>query len=1623
MDHNAMGMDPCDNQNDAIFNITTDKRTHVDARTGLFEAHVPLPSVTGNVGYGPVVDLSLYYSPVVNNHAALGDGWSFAFTTWYEKNSDLTLHTGEAMRVEKGKDLITPAVMITWSDGGNTLTVERKDGRVETLRKPEAGRVWVPARLTTDGYRYLDFTWATVAQTVGKDTHHQVRLTGIRDPDRTLLEVGYGPDETSPAKVTLTFWPGTNETLQFVLDIKDVALQSVTAPEGTKTTFGYLEHPTCGWLLTAVETFEGLKEDVEYADNGLTFKDNPKLSALPAVNTHTVTPRAGGEKVVDSYKYFRSENASRENVGFTASRGYQTEIRNTGRLIAHIYTSEHQMFVDAMIQGIHKRVKFFGSYYNSHSADTSRLIQTLYDGKAREFSIDSITKNGLVLKMDGGAISCFTYQSAANSASREERFRHIYLASEQSGAMRAQEPGDIAESLADGGAISLLRTRSRVGQAKQLAARMFPLLKKSYTYETITGLNRRKLHSFSITKKVEYSTPALLRQEIDYFSGDDFRKGRQRGVRHGNASDEGAFIESTVQQVIFDYTIDKNGVVLTTTTTEAVEDVSRTSLEARSILSGRLIRQVDTDGNETIYTYDTYGRLSSQTECAQSDIYRQTTAYAYPGAGRVEITEPDGQKRAIESDGRDNTVSEQIWCPTAAAWRDMRSVTYDALGRKKSSSQYDYLADGTQLVVSCDFGYDDWGNECSQSFNDGRTTFNQYDPVRRVREEWKDSATENERKRTTYLYDDTVKKIEWLDTDGNTHREESYDFDSAGKIHHISNGAASVFYAYDPAGRTITEEHFSSGKSHTFSYEYPENWLSDQPRKIEVEFDGKTRTLGARTFDAWGRITSTTRAGITEEYSYTGANTVPDSKSTADGKVLTYRYSKELGNRVTKICGADQSQVKSFIYMHGADRMSKASEGEALLVCDHDLHKRVIAARSQVQKGSETTLKRIWTPAGRLLNETDARGKVVTYEYDAMGRRTRTVAGDLVTTHDYDNQGRPLKETIKVEANEIAVSFTYDASGREAQRRFQLANGFDLTLDRRYYPDGRVKFTELSDGNVSKGKRSYGYTPHGRLETCETTGAWRPHNPKGKLIDKQIFSYDGLGNIIRCESRFEGAICRSIYSYDEATASRLDRVEHDHADYKPSAKLEYDANGRVTRDALGKTYSYDWLGRLTQAGSRYYGYDAMDRIATTGTGNETRQIVYDGMQVRGEYGADGSGRQLEPGSAACTVQRVKRSGVERTLFELRDVDGTVLVTYDATAKAMKHHAYSAYGAHTSDEPDSLLGFNGEYRDVENDQYPLGQGYRSYDPTSMRFHAPDDWSPFGRGGPNAYGYGKGDPVNWQDPSGHMAVGSGSVNRGLRAQWGSSLPGPLGLGSEGALIGTIIWSALGVLTAIATGGASLLLTAALVGMAIVASATAIAAVLVSDTNPELAAILGWVSLGFTIAGGVASLAKKVGEFAMKIGRSGMAVARNAYHRVAVAASRFRASGARSVFRSRASAYRPSSAEGFGSLEQIEEVRPPARPAGARVFSSIEEGYPAPFDFELPPPEQRSAFLGLMDKVHDTLNIGDINTVVCTVTGVLGNAGYFESEQDAFINGNINNSTWLPWGSFNLGRYGFR
>jgi RHS repeat-associated protein len=92
----------------------------------------------------------------------------------------------------------------------------------------------------------------------------------------------------------------------------------------------------------------------------------------------------------------------------------------------------------------------------------------------------------------------------------------------------------------------------------------------------------------------------------------------------------------------------------------------------------------------------------------------------------------------------------------------------------------------------------------------------------------------------------------------------------------------------------------------------------------------------------------------------------------------------------------------------------------------------------------------------------------------------------------------------------------------------------------------------------------------------------------------------------------------------------------------------------------------------------------------------------------------------------------------------------------ATSDSQAALAYTAFGHHLSASPPAgALAFNGERPQPLTGHYLLGNGYRAFNPTLMRFNSPDSWSPFGDGGLNAYAYCAGDPVNNIDPDGHLS----------------------------------------------------------------------------------------------------------------------------------------------------------------------------------------------------------------------------------------------------------------------------
>lgn len=179
-------------------------------------------------------------------------------------------------------------------------------------------------------------------------------------------------------------------------------------------------------------------------------------------------------------------------------------------------------------------------------------------------------------------------------------------------------------------------------------------------------------------------------------------------------------------------------------------------------------------------------------------------------------------------------------------------------------------------------------------------------------------------------------------------------------------------------------------------------------------------------------------------------------------------------------------------------------------------------------------------------------------------------------------------------------------------------------------------------------------------------------------------------------------------------------------------------------------------------------------------------------------------------------------------------------------------SYMAFGLTPPPPGDVMLpGFTGERRDPLGQGYHLGNGYRAYSPNLMRFTAPDSWSPFGAGGLNAYAYCECDPINRTDPSGHLSGQAwAGIGLGIVGLLGIIVTGGIAIAAEGGMMAAFL----------SVDAADLVVG----GIEATADIAAIASGAASAVNPEASSILGWISFGMGIVGGLAGIAH-AGKFA--------------------------------------------------------------------------------------------------------------------------------------------------------------
>ena len=349
------------------------------------------------------------------------------------------------------------------------------------------------------------------------------------------------------------------------------------------------------------------------------------------------------------------------------------------------------------------------------------------------------------------------------------------------------------------------------------------------------------------------------------------------------------------------------------------------------------------------------------------------------------------------------------------------------------------------------------------------------------------------------------------------------------------------------------------------------------------------------TYDGYGRLASKhvpeQAAGTNTTYTYKTDDTlwtVTDSR----GASVLYNYNSR--KLMTSINHSAPSPIvvpaaASFTYDAAGNRISM-TDGPGTVVYQYDQLSRLSSESRSLNDlpnapvpNNDYTIAYGYNLGGKVTSITDPFGSQISYTHDAAGRLnsiTRPASPgapgipNTMSNIQYRAFGKLKQGTIGWNGNTSTILYTHDA--KMEVNRFQVSSATAGTHGAQYqrYNDGRVSYVQdLSDPEFD---RLYSYDLMGRV-TQGLTGAEARNSAPANGPYKQMYSYDAFSNLTSRTGRH--------WTKDVPTQTNTF------------------ANNRNTQ------WTYDADGRVTQAGTQQFRYDAAGQSVNP-TGSVV--VVYDG---------------------------------------------------------------------------------------------------------------------------------------------------------------------------------------------------------------------------------------------------------------------------------------------------------------------------------------------------------------------------------------------------------------------------
>lgn len=1410
----------------------------VDPRTGIYTCSLMLGDIKSGDLNGPSLPISLSFNPLNSADNGFGTGWSMAMTRYDTSNEVLTLSGGGSFKTKQTAthlvfDELKLETLKVKRSGPGRFDVIHKSGLHEELKVFAGSDVAVPMRIVgTNGAAItLDYT-AINGQPV---------LVAVKDSQRTLLSIS-----RTQGKVTLTQYPGTECEASFVLSLANDEVSSIKLPVGGSW---FLTYEPFGGIrcLTQVDSPLGAREIIGYKEAGHQFPPGSPMHSMPCVISHTVFPRQNQPPITKSYEFSQKNFLGFDDDGRRWSADGDTLYKSSS---GYEYFSTEKLMAGTKVHS--STVRTYNKYHLLVSQVTTckQMITT----RSTEYHIDSrksFLEQPAQFRLP--KIQTLRYENRKTGKSREELTHTEYDAA-----------GNLLKQVGPDGVTTLSEFYPAAGAqgcpADPLGFIRFEkqrtIIPASQTSEKPNAASTVMRYRYALHPSLQGSSlTAVLPVEESFYelsAGVEILRSKTQRVYFNQPDDalhHGLLQKQTVTQnalatvTEFSYVLDSNRLEVQSTVM-GFDGTVKIAAQTLSSLNGMKLGERSEDQGAITFAFDAIGRPLSET-FSPGTANAATRRMAYQAASEkapatMLTTDVAGVQQKVVYDGlgRVVTVEEQDCDNPDEAARARMYVIYtarhDALGQLVEQTHSDWW-DGVARPVKTGLVYDDWGQINTTLHADGRKEHCEIDPVARTETRWLEGMG---------------KSVTTFNAFGKPERTESFNVagESQGAIVHEYDGIGRALSQTDPVGNTTAYEYdvfnrlqrsvLADGSAVETAYALH----SQESLPIEVKVAGQS--LGQQAYDGLGRLSESTVGGRKVTAGYAAGFAQPTWQKSASGEKVEFVYARDFGGRVLQRKATGLDAEFTYNPLHGQPTRC-VEQGRETRLEYHPSGR--LKSETTAHAGVNRTASYTYTFGGRALTCVDVLGQEHKTDYDEWGRAKSFEQNSLKSELSYNPAG--LLERVDSHDTQtgrtMMTRLVYDDQGRETSRSFEVKGAATQTLKSTYDLAGKLTQKVLGIGDEVLRDERFGYDARGRLDHYTCSGTLRPRDPFGKEIIKQIYVYDALDNVVSLQNDFPGGSNTTTFTYSTVDPTQLIEVRHTHADYPPPVTLQYDANGQMIQDDQARTLSYDALGRLTQIAAasgavmRGYHYDARDRLVELSQpeGPGAQRFYHEGRVINEISAGDRRTYGRQSGMLLGEQQQGTEAGL--TLFGT-DLQQSVLIAEARTQRGAV--AYNPYGYRPAEGGlFSQAGFSGEQLDPLTGLYLLGNGYRAYSPTLMRFLSPDSLSPFGAGGLNPYAYCLGDPINRVDPTGHVS-------------WHSALG-----------IGLSLFS---LATSILTFGATTPLAIASLTLALASGITGIASAIAHEVMPqsELGDVLGYVSLGL----GLASFAAGAGAAARGAGR---------------------------------------------------------------------------------------------------------------------------------------------------------